>query len=63
MPRHALETDVAQTITEGVTTSPPSQDAVFNALADKQPHAGAKITISDTAPSDPAVGDIWIDNG
>lgn len=52
----AASSRVAQTITNGITTSAPSQDAVFDALALKAPLASPTFTGTPAAPT-PAAGD------
>ena len=49
---------VAQTITNGVTTSAPSQNAVYDALVLKQDAEGASLTLAGQAsdPASPAAG-------
>ena len=54
--REAASSLVAQTITNGITTSAPSQDAVFDALALKAPLTSPTFTGTPAAPT-PAAGD------
>ncbi len=48
----------------GITTVASSKNATYNEVVKKVEGVGThKITVSDTEPSNPAIGDLWIDSG